>query len=157
MKKYPALISFWRNGRIYKEGSAFSCGDDATVTKLQRQGLIGAEMNNPAREVDSIDVASTTGAGTVDAGMDATKDGTSAANTGAESSGTETATTVEQSQPTQAELFAQAVAKLEPNNEGHWMKSGAPEVKALAEAGFVCTAAERNALWQAHKDQTAGA
>ena len=48
--------------------------------------------------------------------------------------------------------FAEAIAKLDPNNPDHWMKSnGAPDLKALEKTGGLkLKAAERASLWAEH-------
>lgn len=49
--------------------------------------------------------------------------------------------------------FADAVAKLDPNNPDHWMKSnGAPDLKALEKVGGLkLKAADRDSLWAEHQ------
>ncbi|WP_296029245.1 hypothetical protein [uncultured Alcanivorax sp.] len=51
-----------------------------------------------------------------------------------------------------AVTFAEAIAKLDPNNPDHWMKSnGAPDLKALEKiGGLKLKAAERDSLWAEH-------
>lgn len=51
-----------------------------------------------------------------------------------------------------AVTFAEAIAKLDPNNPDHWMKSnGAPDLKALEKTGGLkLKAAERDSLWAEH-------
>ncbi|MEH6784104.1 MAG: hypothetical protein V7688_09490 [Alcanivorax jadensis] len=51
-----------------------------------------------------------------------------------------------------AVTFAEAIAKLDPNNPDHWMKSnGAPDLKALEKTGGLkLKAADRDSLWAEH-------
>lgn len=49
--------------------------------------------------------------------------------------------------------FSDAIAKLDPNNPDHWMKSnGAPDLKALEKVGGLkLKAADRDGLWAEHQ------
>jgi hypothetical protein len=51
-----------------------------------------------------------------------------------------------------AVTFAEAIAKLDPNNPDHWMKSnGAPDLKALEKVGGLkLKAADRDSEWAEH-------
>lgn len=55
---------------------------------------------------------------------------------------------------TPLEKFVAAVVTLDTDNETHFTKGGKPEVGALKNAGFDCTAKERDGFWELYMETT---
>jgi len=55
---------------------------------------------------------------------------------------------IEKAEPTRQELFAEAVAKL---SEDDFTADGTPSCDALEDAGFECSAQERDEFWSNHQ------
>lgn len=163
--RYMVASPFWRNDRRYVPGCKHRGHIELTADEaapLQRMQLIAEpESTQSIQSTESAQSAqgagnttesnsNGTGAGGDGPGTDATTDG----NTNTTAMPGDVAT--DGSGDSQEPAFVTAVRQLTPGDASHWTNAGAPDVRALAEAGFDCTAAERNALWEQFKHLFAG-
>lgn len=144
-KRYQVTEPFWRNKRRYIPGNQ-NRGDihltDEEAAPLHNLGVISEEPI-PSREEEA-KAAQEKAKAEAAAG----KDNTNAS----ESGGSEEEKAGKDANAKDEEPdFVKAVRQLEVGNKDHWTNDGRPDVRALADMGFDCTAAERNELWEQYK------